>query len=52
MASSNYINGSGGGGGTGADGINVSIEGPVPIGFAVDYSTAQGLCVENVQAHP
>ncbi|KAL4538600.1 hypothetical protein Ndes2526B_g03104 [Nannochloris sp. 'desiccata'] len=27
-------------------------DGPVPTGFAVDYSIAQGLCVENVQAHP
>lgn len=39
-------------GGGGEGGMSVSIDGPVPIGFAVDYSIAQGLCVENVQAHP
>lgn len=38
-------------GGSGEGAMSVSIDGPVPIGFAVDYSISQGLCVDNVQAH-
>ena len=40
--------GGGGGGPGGGGGFNTGIDGPVPTGYAIDYSIAQGLCVENV----
>ena len=53
-SSSGNVGGGGGGGGSslGGGGFNSSIDGPVPTGYAVDYSIAQGLCVQNVQPHP
>jgi hypothetical protein len=48
VPSSSSGNVGGGGGGS----FNSSIDGPVPTGYAVDYSIAQGLCVQNVQPHP
>ncbi len=48
------LTGDGGGfsGVGGSSGLSSGIDGPVPTGFGIDYSIAQGLRVENVQLHP